>query len=192
MNRRSVLRWTTAALGALTGRRGRAFAQATGTLGAEDEATLRVLADVVLPASLGPVRRGEVVEAFGRWLRGYREGAELDQGYGHPKLRAAGPHPGQGYARQLAALREAAQASGTRLAELPADRRKALVLRALAEAKVDGLPDRPDGRHVAADLLAFFFRSAEANDLCYGAAIGRDDCRGLPGSEAKPEALREP
>ena len=40
------------------------------------------------------------------------------------------------------------------------------------------------------DLLAFFFRSSEANDLCYGAAIGRDHCRGLPGSEEAPAPLK--
>jgi hypothetical protein len=56
-------------------------------------------------------------------------------------------------------------------------------------AKLEDLPERPEGRHVAADLMAFFFRSSEANDLCYRAAIGRDTCRGLVDSDRAPEQL---
>jgi hypothetical protein len=171
--------------------RGQAWAQASSPLGPQGEATLRALAEVVLPASLGPARRAERVDGFQRWLRGYREKAELDHGYGHTELRTTGPSPARGYARQLEALETAARAEGKSFGELPRPRQQVLVEFALAEAKLEDLPERPDGRHVAADLMAFFFRSAEANDLCYGAAIGRDECRGLPGSEEKPEPLRE-
>jgi hypothetical protein len=66
------------------------------------------------------------------------------------------------------------------------------VAAAIGAARVQDLPERPDGRHVAADLLAFFFRSSEASDLCYGKAIGRDQCRGLPGSEDPPAPLEDP
>jgi hypothetical protein len=34
--------------------------------------------------------------------------------------------------------------------------------------------------------MAFYFQSSAANDLCYRAAIGREACRGLPGSEDPP------
>ena len=191
MKRRSVLQWTTAVLGALPGLRQRGWAQPLVALGPHGDATLRALAEVVLPASLGPVRRAEVVEGFQQWLRGYREGAELDHGYGHPRLRSTGPTPAAGYARQLGALEDAARAAGQAFAELPRAGQQALVEGALAEAGLEDLPERPDGRHVAADLMSFFFRSAAANDLCYGAAIGRDECRGLPGSEDRPDPLRE-
>lgn len=190
MKRRSVLQWTSAILGGLPGFRGRAWAQGSA-LGSQGEATLRALTDVVLPASLGPGRRAEVLDGFRRWLRGYLEGAELDHGYGHPQLRSTGASPAKDYARQLEGLESAARGEGQAFADLPRARQQALVESALAEAKLDDLPERPDGRHVAADLLAFFFRSAEATDLCYGAAIGRDECRGLPGSEEKPLPLRE-
>ena len=33
------------------------------------------------------------------------------------------------------------------------------------------MPRIPDGKSVIADLMSFYFRSAEANDLCYRAAI---------------------
>ena len=131
-----------------------------------------------------------VTDRFQAWLRAYRPGAELDHGYGHTRLRVAGPSPSAGHAGQLAALERAARAEGAVFAGLPPERQRALLASALEEARVTDLPERPDGRHVAADLLAFFFQSSEAADLCYGVAIGRDTCRGLPGSEEAPPPLK--
>jgi hypothetical protein len=37
--------------------------------------------------------------------------------------------------------------------------------------------------------MAFYFRSSDANDLCYRAQIGRDQCRGLAGSDRPPAPL---
>lgn len=175
----------------LGGLRGRAWAEAQATLGPESEATLRALATAVLPASLGGERVAEITDRFRAWLRAYRPGAELDHGYGHTKIRTSGPSPLAGYGRQLAELDDAAQAAGASFARLAPERQRAIVTTALAAARVSDLPERPDGRHVAADLLAFFFRSGEASDLCYGAGIGRDLCRGLPGSEDAPPPLEE-
>ena len=56
-------------------------------------------------------------------------------------------------------------------------------------AKIDRLSARPTGAHIAADLMGHYFNSAAAQDLCYRAAIGRDACRGLPGSERKPAPI---
>ena len=64
------------------------------------------------------------------------------------------------------------------------------MIAALEEAHITDLPRTPDGRHVAADLMAFYFRSSDANDLCYRAAIGRDQCRGLENSEQAPAPLK--
>ncbi len=36
--------------------------------------------------------------------------------------------------------------------------------------------------------MAFYFRCSDANDLCYRAAIGRDECRGLPDPESSRRA----
>jgi hypothetical protein len=191
VKRRSFLQWAAASLGALRSLCGLAWAQSSAALGPDGSATLGALADVVLPASLGPAWRAELVNGFERWLRGYREQAELDHGYGHTELRTSGPSPAPRYARQLEALETAARVEGKSFRELPRPRQQALVEAALVEAKLEDLPERLDGRHVAADLMTFFFRSADANDLCYRAAIGRDECRGLPGSEEKPKPLRE-
>ena len=87
------------------------------------------------------------------------------------------------YLRHLEALREA-------LLSGDADSRSRAVIAALEQAKIAELPRTPDGRHIAADLMAFYFRSSDANDLCYRAAIGRDLCRGLDGSEQAPAPLK--
>jgi hypothetical protein len=63
------------------------------------------------------------------------------------------------------------------------------VRRALDDAKITALPQSPNGAHIAADLLSFYFTSSDANDLCYQARIGRDACRGLDGSDRPPLPL---
>jgi len=190
MHRRAWMRFVAAAAALLPLHRPRLFAQAV-SLGPAEEATLRALARVVLPASLGEERLRAVTMEFLAWLRGYREGAELDHGYGLTKLRWTGRTPGAPYAAQLAALEAAARERGGAFAALPAAAQRDLVASALAAARLRELPERPDGRHVAADLMSYFFRSGAANDLCYGARIGREECRGLPGSEQPPEPLED-
>ncbi len=44
---------------------------------------------------------------------------------------------------------------------------------------------------MATGLLAYFYASSEANDLCYRAKIGRHECRGLANLSDPPEALPE-
>ena len=61
---------------------------------------------------------------------------------------------------------------------------------ALDAAKIDTLPRLPDGKHIIADLMSFYFGSSEGYDLCYRAAIGRDRCRGLEGSDNPPPPLK--
>jgi len=61
---------------------------------------------------------------------------------------------------------------------------------ALGEANVDRIPPRPDGKHVASDLLSFFFYGSDGQDFLYGAAIRRDRCRGLGNSGERPAPLR--
>jgi hypothetical protein len=161
----------------------RVWAQA-GSFPGSQEDVLRALAAVVLPAELGEAGIHRTAEAFVQWVRGYRAGAEMDHGYGNTRLRSKGASPAAAYLRHLEALRPAL---------LPGDAasRRRAVTAAIEEAKVAELPRTPDGRHVAADLMAFYFRSSDANDLCYRAAIGRDQCRGLEGSEQAPAPLKE-
>jgi len=149
--------------------------------------TLRALADVVLPTELGPARAA-VVDDFLRWIGDYREGAEMDHGYGFTRLRRTAASPAPKYPAQLAALERAARAHGPSFERLNPDRRRQVVEQAIAAVKIDRLPLRPTGDHVAVDLMAFYFQSGAANDLAYRAAIGRDNCRGLQGSNARPRS----
>jgi hypothetical protein len=100
----------------------------------------------------------------------------MEHGYGFTRLRAKPASPAPTYLRQLRGLQLTGDAAANRAA----------VEASLQEAKITALPQSPDGRHVAADLMAFYFRSSEANDLCYRVHIGRDECRGLAGSDREP------
>lgn len=163
------------------------LAQAPG-LSATDEPRLRALADVVLPGELG-TRRGAVAADFLRWIRNYREGAEMDHGYGFTRLRRTPASPASKYAAQLDALDRAARVQGGSFETLDLAARRQIVEGAIRAAKVERLPGRPTGEHVATDLMAFYFHSPAANDLAYGASIGRDICRRLPGSDQRPARL---
>jgi hypothetical protein len=159
-------------------------------LTAADEGRLRALAEVVLPGELARAARDEVVDGFLRWVRNYREGAEMDHGYGFTRLRRTPASPAARYPAQLAALDRAARARGGAFESLDAGRRKAVVASAIEAAGVERLPARPTGDHIATDLMGFYFYGAAAADLAYRAEIGRDSCRGLPGSDAPPPRLR--
>jgi hypothetical protein len=148
----------------------------TATFPGDDADTLRALAAVVLPAELGPSGLDRATADFIRWVRGYRGGAEMDHGYGVTRIRTKGPSPAPAYLKQLAALRGHVDLS--------------TVESALRDAKVADLPRAPGTSHIAADLMAFYFRGSDANDLCYRAAIGRDQCRSLAGSEERPAPLK--
>jgi hypothetical protein len=132
----------------------------------DQRATLLAVARKVLPSEVDVEK---TVAAFEKWVREYRPGAEMDHGYGFTRLRRKGPSPASIYIEQLRALGPEGD-----------------VAAALEAAKVTSLPQSPDGKHVASDLMAFYFRSSEGNDLCYRAHIGRDECRGLAGSEKEP------
>lgn len=134
---------------------------------------MRELASVVLPASLGRAHTDQVAADFLAWIRDYRAGAEVASGYGHPRTQVTPPNPSAHYAEQLRAL-------GSPIA-------REAVERAIAEAQVDRIPQRPNGKHVATDLLAFFFSSSTGEDFLYNAQIRRDDCRGLANSGKRPE-----
>jgi hypothetical protein len=154
-----------------------------------DVTRLRDVADVVLPQELGPDDRARVVDRFLTWIRDYRADAETDHGYGFPRLRRTPPTPAAKYPGQLDALDAAARAKGRAFADATLEERRTLIADAIAAAKIERLPGRPDGGHVATDLMAFFFHSVEANDLCYRVRIGRDTCRDLAGSDDRPAAI---
>ncbi len=131
------------------------------------------LAAIVLPPSLGRARTDKIAVDFLRWLRDYQPGAEISSGYGNPRTQVMGPNPGTHYFEQIHGM----------------EMSRAGVEKALNDAKIDRIPQRPNGKHVAADLLSFFYNSADGEDFLYGAAIKRDDCRGLDTSTKRPPAL---
>ena len=97
----------------------------------------------------------------------------MDHGYGFTRLRTKGASPAPAYLQQLAALRGRVD--------------EAALTAALGAANVTDLPRTPGASHVAADLMAFYFRSSEANDDCYNAIINREVCRPIAITVRKPE-----
>ncbi len=138
------------------------------------------LASVILPASLGRSRTDKIADDFVKWFRAYKAGAEVSSGYGFPRAQVTGPHPSTRYNEQLTELD---------LAKLDVAAKRVAVERALDAARIDRIPQRPNGKHVAADLLAYFYGSPDGEDILYGVAIKRDDCRGLANSGKRPDRL---
>ena len=158
-------------------------------LPADQVFVLRDVAATVLPSAIGSKGQNEAVDNFLRWMRDYKEGVALSHGYGEPRLVKSGPSPVPGYSNQIAALQQAAQARGGRFGALPIAARRELLDAAFAAADVRNLPGRPDGKHVVADLMAHYFRSSAANDLCYNARIGRNTYRAIRVTTVRPAPL---
>lgn len=185
MKRRTLLQLLLGLITALPARV-RAFAQLPA-LDVPDERRLIPIADVVLPSEIGADGRVRIVKSFIRWLQEYRAGADMDHGYGFTRLRRTSSSPVAKYGPHFAALDQRAGAQG--FAALSIDARRVILEEAIAAARIDRLPGRPDGGHIATDLMSFYFNSPEAQDLAYRAAIGRDSCRGLDGSQERPKGI---
>ena len=154
-----------------------------------DPARLRGIAEVALPSSLGPEGTARVVDAFAAWLAGYRPGAERSHGYGSGSMEIlylpADPTPR--WQAQLDELDAAArQRLGGDFGSAPADARRAILRERLAATASSGLASPAEADHVAAALMAFYFDSADAADLAYGGAIGKETCRPLDTVGEKP------
>ena len=189
MKRRTLLQWLGGLAAALPLERIRLFAQAR-ELTPQATAMLQEIAPTVLPSELGPARVRALADKFVAWTRGYREGVPLAHGYGHPRLVRSGATPVPRYISQLAALEDDARAKGGRWSTLNRETQRAMLEAAFTAAGVRALPPRPTGQHVVADLMAFYFRSSEANDDCYKAMIHREVCRPIAITVRKPEPKR--
>jgi len=185
MRRRTLLQAIVTTLPALSFSRVRLNAQLR-TLTPEAIATLGEIAATVLPASLGADKISLTADRFVAWTNGYQEGIPLQHGYGHPRLVKSAASPVPDYAAQLVSIAAAARARGGRFGSLPLDARRALLDEALTAANVTQLPSRPSGGHVVADLMAFYFRSSEANDAAHRARIGRQVCRPIELTTRRP------
>ena len=152
-----------------------------------DPATLDALAAAILPSELGRAGIAKAARDFRDWGAKYHESAELVHGYGTSRLRSTGPTPLTRWTTQLDELE--AQSRSThqrRFSELTVAQRSDLVRAALQGQRLDRVPPIVDANHVAVALLAHFYDSSAANDLCYGAQIGRQTCRPLSASSRKP------
>lgn len=189
--RRTVLQTLAAAVAATPLARLRIFAQAPPITETET-ATLKAIAEVVLPGAVGREERDRVVAGFVAWVRNYKEGADMGHGYGASTLRSpSGPSPAPRYPPQFASLDDAARAKGaSSFASLRVDDRRAVIEAALnGPPQVTRLPSQPTGQSLIADFMGFYFTSSDAWDLAYQAQIGRDRCRTLDGSDLAPEPL---
>ena len=185
ITRRAFLGWLAAAIpaGAIVRR---AHAVSVDALSSSSR-TLRALGDAVLPAELGSAGRSGAVNRFQRWIAGYRDNAELVHGYGTSLLERSGATPATRWAAQLDQLEARAKTqSGRAFADLPVDQRRTMVREELSALKAERIGSVGRAPHVALALLAHFYASAEATDLCYQAAIGKQACRPLATSSRKP------
>ena len=188
MHRRTLLQWIGATAAVIPFERVKLWAQPR-ELTPESISLLHTIGPAVLPASLGRDRITGVVDRFVIWTRGYREGVPTAHGYGHPRLQKTGPSPVPAYNLQLSSLDADARAKGSPFASLDRESQRALLDAAFTKAGVRNLPPRPAGQHVVADLMAFYFRSSEANDDCYRAMINREVCRPIQITTRAPERI---
>ena len=158
-------------------------------LSADQVFVLRDVAGTVLPSAIGRKGQDEAVDNFLRWIRDYKEGVPLAHGYGEPRLEKSGPSPAPRYAEQIASLQAAAKVRGGRFGALLLEDRRALLDEVFTAADVRNLPGRPDGKHIVADLMAHYFRSSAANDLCYNVRIGRQTYRAIRVTTVRPQPL---
>jgi hypothetical protein len=151
------------------------------------QASVRALGEALLPAELGRGRVEVASDAFLRWMDGYREGMELLHPYGSPRISYTAASPVPRWSRQLAALERSAQERfGKAFAAASVAQRQTLVREELATHTGERLPGVGSAPHIALGLLAHFYGSSAATDLCYRAQIGRNQCRPLVHNGRRP------
>ncbi len=155
-----------------------------------DAATLHALGAAILPSELGDAGTTAAVDAFQRWISGYREQRELVHGYGTSALSYSGPTPATKWAAQLSALNRGARTNGSRsFASLTVDQRRAMVRADLDGLRITSMPAVGNAPHVAVALLSHWYGSTNATDRCYRASIGKMQCRPLAASSRAPLPL---
>jgi hypothetical protein len=188
-DRRTFLIRTTSVLSGLTALR---FVPGGLALGQDSSQSsgLHALGHAVLPSELGPEGRDRVVAQFQAWLREFPGGVELSPGWGSAAIRHGPPDPGPRWTAQLEDLQEAARREfQTSFATLSRAQQLSLVSSELSGIEVRGVGSPAEARHVALGLLAFFYRTPEATNLCYRAEIHPEACRPLATAGEKPAPI---
>ncbi len=170
-----------------------------------DDALMGALGHSLLPTELGSDNIDRVVDEFQQWLEQYSTDAELNHGYGTSEIDYTPGDPTPRWQDQLDGLKaEAQRRFGASFVDLDADMRRGIIRQQIADDRqqiaddrqqiaddrLDRLPRAYRARHVAVGLLAYFYASSEATDLCYKAAIGKNKCRPLRRSPDEPISLR--
>lgn len=156
-----------------------------------DDALIGALGHSLLPTELGSDNIDRVVDEFQQWLEQYSTDAELNHGYGTSEIDYTPGDPTSRWQDQLDGLNaEAQRRFGASFVDLDADVRRNIIRQQIADNRLDRLPRAYRARHVAVGLLAYFYASPEATDLCYKAAIGKNRCRPLRRSPDEPISLR--
>jgi hypothetical protein len=185
MNRRTLIKTVTLAILAHVVPR-LAWAQARASI-RDNRELIFAIAEVVLPTTLNIEGRNRAVEAFVTWLEEYKAGVPMSYGYGSQLRRSiVPPSPALKYPAEFRRLQALSGIRGASFTALSPNDRRAVLEAALLEAKVMTLPERPNGQHVASDLISHFYSSSEGNDFLFNAAIGVSECRGLDSSSDRP------
>ncbi len=151
---------------------------------------LHALGESILPSELGAQGINQVVSDFQSWVAGYQPVAELNHGYGTGEIEYTPADPAPGWEAQLQALDlEVKRRHQSSFKELSPEARRELIRKQIAGEKLDRLPAPADARHIAIGLLAYYYGTPEATDLCYQAAIGKNTCRPLDAAPQKPAPL---
>ncbi len=156
-----------------------------------DRAVLEALARIVLPrTALGDAGVLRVTGDFLDWLQGFAPVTERDHPYYSSEINYGPPDPAPLWGAQLDALNiEAQQRFDTGFPQLNEDQQTAILDRQLPKNIPQDLPFAGNASHVAIGLNAYFYATAEANDLALRAQIHRQSCRGLETGPNKPAPL---
>ncbi len=155
--------------------------------------TLAAVAGIVLPAShLGEEGVRRVVDGFRKWLDELEPVAELDHAYiVTDDILYGPPDPEPFWTAQLEALElEAEKRHEASFTAITREEQEAILRRQLQSHPGAALPDPARAPHVALGLLAYFYQSSDANDLCYERGIERTTCRGVASGAVEPPARR--
>lgn len=151
---------------------------------------LAAVGAAILPTDLGTDGTRRAVSEFQRWMDESRPGAEANHGYGTGRIQRLPADPRPRWRSQLAALdQNARRMHGRSFASLSRADQQAMLRTALAEDRDETLPPPLAARHIAVAMLAHFYDSPAATDLCYEANIGRQLCRPLSAASQQPVPL---
>jgi len=152
-------------------------------------AVMQAIAEVVLPVTeLGDDGIRKVVSGFQSWLDGFEPVAELDHPYlSSSEIQYGPPDPRPRWQAQLEGFDlEAEKKYGSAFAQLRTQDRRLMIERAIRDERSDRLPSVAEAHHVAVALLAYFYSTPAATDMCYDAMIERWGCHGLETGTQKP------